>query len=121
MESKIDSFSKLSSRSMSFSVKEETKGEELFFTKFPTFEDITMDEQLKSNITIETLESDIQNCDEMLTNLKSSLENLFTTNQIIVDKFAEYKINYIKHYNTCNCVSYSKLCLYKCNKWCDKI
>ena len=95
MESKIDSFSKLSSRSMSFSVKEETKGEELFFTKFPTFEDITMDEQLKSNITIETLESDIQNCDEMLTNLKSSLENLFTTNQIIVDKFAEYKINYI--------------------------
>ncbi len=95
MESKIDSFSKLSSRSMSFSVKEETKGEELFFTKFPTFEDITMDQQLKSNITIETLESDIQNCDEMLTNLKSSLENLFTTNQIIVDKFAEYKINYI--------------------------
>ena len=87
MESHVEKFSRLSSRSMSFSVREETRGEEEFYTKFPTFEDISMDEQLKTDITLETLKLDIRNCDEMLKNLKIELENLYSSNDYLLAKF----------------------------------
>ena len=95
MESHVEKFSRLSSRSMSFSAREETRGEEEFYTKFPTFEDISMDEQLKTDITLETLKLDIRNCDEMLKNLKLELENLYSSNDYLLAKFKEYNINYI--------------------------
>jgi hypothetical protein len=66
--------------------------------KYPTFEDINLEEQLKTEVTYENLLVDLNCCDEALSNLCHLYDTLFLTHpngEFIKEKLKEHNMNYI--------------------------